>query len=61
MTTTSDARWALAVVAAVAGVGLAVVGLYELVRYRSTSTGLAGAAQPQGLTMPYNGLTAILR
>ncbi|MGI0066843.1 MAG: hypothetical protein ACREB9_00225 [Thermoplasmata archaeon] len=54
MARSADVRWGLAVLAGIAGAGLALVGLWELFHQRGAS---AGAAQPAALTMPAVGLT----
>ena len=56
MATTESARWGFALLAAVAGLGLAAVGIYELWANRPVA-GRAGGAQPAGVTVRAQGLT----
>ncbi len=56
MAGTESARWGFALLAAIAGIGLGAVGLYELWVNRP-SAGHAGGAQPVGLTMQTPSLT----
>lgn len=57
MAGTESARWGFALLAAIAGFGLAAVGIYELWVTRPTAS-RAGAAQPAGLTVQATALTA---